>query len=263
MEKLGGKEVNSVLGYIGGSGGYLGNFTYASHAQFYPMFCGIDIDPNQYEGTTRQRFTMILSNSEPSIQSKILQGVIDKCTIEEFEERFNEGYLTKQEFDQKKRIHSNILNWIQILNGQGLVEIKDLVYNYKFVQDTLDQCQTLISQHNCQSAVDRAHTALHGYLKETCKNAGLSIKENNPKIQDYWSKLKQEHPSFLFDHTQSHLPINQIVNAIGKVLESLNEIRNNKSFSHPNEEIIGESEAKLVINLFQSILQYIDNKVST
>ncbi|MNI55986.1 hypothetical protein D3C73_1109680 [compost metagenome] len=181
--------------------------------------------------------------------------------MEFFEDRLNEGFLTQYEFEQKKRIHDNILTWVYELKGQGLLEAKDLVYNYEFVQETLDQCQTLISQHNCRSAVDRAHTALHGYLKETCKNAGLIIKENNPKIQDYWSKLKQEHPSILIDHSQSHLPINQIVNAIGKLLENLNEIRNNKSYSHPNEEIIGEEEAKLVLNLFRSILHYIDSKI--
>lgn len=261
MERLTGKEVNSVLSYIGGEGGYLGDFTYASHAQFYPMYCGVDIDPNEFQGTTRQRFTKILFESEPLIQAKILQGVIDKYPIEFFEHRNNDGFLTKQELENKKRIYDNILTWISVLKGQGLLEVKELVYNYSFVQETLDQCQTLISQHNCKSAVDRAHTALHGYLKETCKNAGLIIKESNPKIQDYWSKLKNEHPSFIIDHSQSHLPINQIVNAIGRLLENLNEIRNNKSYSHPNEEIIGESEAKLVINLFRSILNYIDSKI--
>jgi hypothetical protein len=79
----------------------------------------------------------------------------------------------------------------------------------------------------------------------------------------HWSKLKHEHPKFIIDHSQSHLPVNQIINAIGKLLENLNDIRNNKSFSHPNEKIIGEYEAKLVINLFHSILQYIDQKVSS
>lgn len=261
MERLGGKEVNSVLGYIGGEGGYLGNFTYASHAQFYPMYCGVDIDTNNFQGTTRQRFTRILSEAEPFIQSKILQGVLDKCTLEFFENQFNEGYLTQYEFEQKKRIHNNILTWISELKDKGLLESKNLIYNYEFVQETLNQCQTLISQHSCQSAIDRAHTALHGYLKETCKNEGLLIKENNPRIQDYWSKLKQEHPSILIDYSQSHLPINQIVNTIGKLLENLNDIRNNKSYTHPNEEIIGEEEAKLVINLFRSILNYIDSKI--
>lgn len=167
------------------------------------------------------------------------------------------------EYENKKRVLDSIMSWIHQINGQGLVEINELVYNFEFVQETLDQCQTLISQHNCRSAIDRAHTALHGYLKETCKKADLQINLSNPKIQDYWSKLKQEHPLFLIEHSQSHLPINQIVNAIAKMLENLNEIRNNRSFSHPNEEIINEPEAKFVINLFRSILQYVDQKVAT
>ncbi|MNP57736.1 hypothetical protein D3C76_1525910 [compost metagenome] len=103
---------------------------------------------------------------------------------------------------------------------------------------------------------------MHGYLKETCKKAELQIIEKNPKIQDYWSKIKQDHPKFLLDQKSNDKPINQIVNAISKLLENLNEIRNNKSFSHPNEEIIQEIEARFVINLFRSILQYIDQKIA-
>lgn len=262
MDKLTGKEINSVLGYIGGTGGYLGNFSYATHSEFYPMYCGLEIDPNEYNGTTRQRFITILSEAIPSNQAKILQGVIEKYSLKYFEYQFEEEIISKHEFENKKRLYENLVNWIRILSGKGLVKIDNLVYSYQFVQETLDQCQTLISQHDCRSAVDRAHTALHGYLKQTCKNASLTIKEGNPKIQDYWSKLKQEHPKFIVDHSQSHLPVNQIINAISKLLENLNEIRNKKSYSHPNE-IIEEFEAKLVINLFRSILQYIDQKVSS
>lgn len=261
MERLSGKEVNSVVAYIGVSGGYLGDFSYASHAEFYPAYCGLEIDPNEFNGTTRERFIAILSQADPLVQSKIIQGVIEKYPLDRFEDRFTDGYLTEGEFKQKQRIYASILSWIQELKGKGLLKVQDLTYNYQFVQETLDHCQTLISEHDCRSAVDRAHTALHGYLKETCNNAGLTITESNPKIQDYWSKLKQKHPNILIDNAESHLPINQIINAIGKLLENLNGIRNNRSYSHPNEQIIGESEAKLVINLFRSILQYIDSKV--
>ena len=41
--------------------GYLGNFSYTTHADFYPEYCQLDIDPNKYEGTTRERF-MVLPN---------------------------------------------------------------------------------------------------------------------------------------------------------------------------------------------------------
>ena len=56
-------EIKFVVNqWIGVQGGYLGDFTYRTHADFYPEYCGIDnIDPHAYEGTTRVRFEQILS----------------------------------------------------------------------------------------------------------------------------------------------------------------------------------------------------------
>ena len=38
--------------YIGVTGGYLGDFSYRTHADFYPEYCDLEIDPHRYEGTT-------------------------------------------------------------------------------------------------------------------------------------------------------------------------------------------------------------------
>jgi hypothetical protein len=67
--------------YIGVSGGYLGDFNCRTHADFYPEFCSLEIDPNQYGGTTRERFIAILKGSPPEIQAKILRGVIDRFPV--------------------------------------------------------------------------------------------------------------------------------------------------------------------------------------
>jgi hypothetical protein len=64
--------------YIGVSGGYLGDFSYRTHADFYVEYCDLDIDPYQYEGTTRERFEKILETSPPHVQSKIIRGIIEK-----------------------------------------------------------------------------------------------------------------------------------------------------------------------------------------
>lgn len=42
--------------YIGIESGYLGDFSYRSHAEFYPLYCDLDIDPYEFEGTTREKF---------------------------------------------------------------------------------------------------------------------------------------------------------------------------------------------------------------
>lgn len=262
MYKLESKEVNSVTSYIGGNGGYLNNFSYATHASFYPHYCGLEIDTNHYEGTTRQRFTTILIEASAMDQSKILLGVLEKLPLSCFEELLQEEIISLYEFKLKKELQEKITKWIERLREQGLVDINVLKHNSTFVRDVLDQCDTLVSAHKCSSGVDRAHTALHAYFKEVCTDTGIHINESNPNLQHFWSKIKSEHPKFVIDITEHNKPINQIVTTLAKILENMNDIRNKQSFSHPNDEIIGEEEARLVINISRVLLQYIDGKVN-
>lgn len=56
-------EINKlVYRYIGVSGGYLGDFSYRSHNEFY-IELDLDVDPYKYNGTTRERFIKILSET--------------------------------------------------------------------------------------------------------------------------------------------------------------------------------------------------------
>ena len=59
--------------YIGVSGGYLGDFSYRTHADFYPEYCDLDIKPDDYPGTTRERFITILSSRARDDQAKIVK----------------------------------------------------------------------------------------------------------------------------------------------------------------------------------------------
>ncbi|MCP5522919.1 MAG: toll/interleukin-1 receptor domain-containing protein [Verrucomicrobiales bacterium] len=71
-------EINKVVNrYIGVDGGYLGDFSYQKHHDFY-LDLDLDIDPYKYEGTTRERFIKIISESPPNVQAKILEGILDR-----------------------------------------------------------------------------------------------------------------------------------------------------------------------------------------
>jgi hypothetical protein len=260
MEKLSSIEVNSVTSYIGVKGGYLGDFSYASHAEFYPLYCGLDINPYDYEGTTRQRFIKILTEANAYEQSKILQGVLEKYPFEYFEDQFEKGILSQAELQNKKRLYEKIKGWINQLEGKELIKVNELIYDYEFVEEALKQAELLINGHSAASAIDRAHTALHGYLKKICDESGIVL-EGKPKIQDIFSKLRNEHPCFKIDVNEHYKPINQIINSISKLLENFNDIRNNQSFAHPNEYILGEQEALFVINLSRAILNYVNSKI--
>jgi hypothetical protein len=261
MNKLSQKEVNSVITYIGGQGGYLGNFSYRTHAEFYPLYCGLDINPNEYEGTTRQRFIEILSIANGYEQAKILKGILEKYPIERYEELHEEEFISTIELSNKKRLFINIKNWINELEGKGLIKVDELKYNYQFVDDVLNQAELLIHNHSAASAIDRTHTALHGYLKRICNEAGINFEATKPKIQDIFSKLKTEHPCFKIDIQEHYKPINQIINSLCKVLDNCNEIRNNRTYTHPNEEILEEQESLFIINISRAILNYVNSKI--
>lgn len=75
-----------VNDYIGVSDGYLGDFSYRSHAEFYPHYCNLDINPLEIEGTTRERFILILEQASPAEQAKILEGTFRKYPVSDFPE---------------------------------------------------------------------------------------------------------------------------------------------------------------------------------
>src|SRR5262245_41015476 len=79
MGELKKSEMHWVVNeYIGVSEGYLGDFSYRTHREFYPAYCDLEIDPAKLSGTTRDRFLHILSQADPPTQASILRGVAKK-----------------------------------------------------------------------------------------------------------------------------------------------------------------------------------------
>ena len=78
-----GEIIRIVNRYIGVEGGYLGDFSYGSHSDFYAEYCDLDLDPFDYlkEGTTRYRFIAVLEAVSPADQAKIIRGVLAKYPV--------------------------------------------------------------------------------------------------------------------------------------------------------------------------------------
>uniref|UniRef100_UPI000374FE3E abortive infection family protein n=1 Tax=Alkalibacillus haloalkaliphilus TaxID=94136 RepID=UPI000374FE3E len=238
-----------------------GNFSYRTHADFYPSYCGLDINPNKYDGTTREKFRKILLEANSNDQSKILSGTLEKFPLHYFEDLMEEGIITASEYKNKENLHEKISKCITELRGE-VIEQGELKHNIAFVREALNQAETLIKNHSYSSAVDRAHTAIHGYLKELCVQQGIIFERTDVNIQEMWSKLKTDHPSFNIDVKKHHKPVNQTVNVVSKFLNSMNDIRNKHGYSHPNEDIIEEKEAMFIINLSRVLLHYLDSKTN-
>ena len=240
-----GKLVNQ---YIGVSGGYLGDFSYKTHADFYPEYCDLDINPYDYNGTTRERFMTILEQAEPSHQARIIRGILTKYPAGSSELRTQERFTYFQSL-------------VNRLEGDKAVENPTPAITSTVVSQVLDDAEALIRQRGPTSAVDRVHTALHGYLLAVCKSAGLQH-GRDASLTELYKVLRKEHPAFSDLGVRSE-DINKILKASTVIMDVLNPLRNKASVAHPNSNLLGQDEAMLVVNISRTLIHYLDAKFSS
>ena len=234
--------------YIGVDNGYLGDFSYRTHTDFYPEFCGIDdVFPDTYEGTTRVRFIEILSTRTPHDQAKILRGVVD---------RFGDN---DDQTPSRVRLRQEILQWAAELDGATMITIASPTETRAVVLRALGDAENLMRTNGATSAVDRIHTALHGHLLAICESAGLELEDDATSTRAL-KVLRQNHPALQATGPRA-ADITRVLNSLASVLDTLNPIRNNASVAHPNIELLDDPEALLAINAGRTIFAYLDSKL--
>lgn len=241
------QEVMKVVNrYIGVSGGYLGDFTYSTHADFYPEYCDLDIDPYTLEGTTRERFIEILSTQSPHGQAKILRGVLERFDVD-------------AEHPNRLQLRQELEGWIARLEGAPAVGIDTPKQTRDVVVRALADAEELIRTNGATSAVDRIHTALHGHVLALCEAAGLTV-DRETTTNRALKLLRQSHPALAVSGPRAE-DITRILGAMATVLDSLNPIRNNASVAHPNAELLDDPEAHLTINAARTVFAFLDAKL--
>ncbi|MDB5352683.1 MAG: hypothetical protein JWN86_3930 [Planctomycetota bacterium] len=119
--------------------------------------------------------------------------------------------------------------------------------------------EALIKANGETSAVDRVHTALHGFLLRVCRDARLAF-PSDPTLPALFKVLGSEHPAFQAVGPRAE-DITKILRAAASILDVMNPLRNQASMAHPNEDLLLREEATLVINVARSILCYLDTKL--
>lgn len=239
-----------VNSYIGVNAGYLGDFSYRTHAEFYPEFCDIeDIFPDEMAGTTRQRFIEILSTQSADRQARILRGVLERFPVDGRPEA-------------RSKFKPQIEAWIAELDGEPVVAISQaaIANATEDVRRALSDAENLLRTSGPASAVDRIHTALHGYFKVLCAEEGIQLPEL-ATLQKAMKELRDHHPRLGPSGARAG-DVGKVLLSMAATLDALNNIRNKASAAHPNQELLGDAEAMLAINAGRTIFAYVAQKVS-
>lgn len=234
--------------YIGVSNGYLGDFSSRTHADFYPEYCDLELDPYALEGTTRERFIHILGNATPRDQAKILRGVIA---------RFPAGDSLAPR-TRTVQLGEELLALAASLEGAPAVPSPSLGAGFEATRQHLDDAVTLIANHGAARAVDRVHTALHEFFRHECGKRSLGL-EPDATLGRAFKVLREQHPAFSATSEWSKT-LNEMVRRFGGILDNLNELRNKASPAHPNE-MLEEAEAMLAVHSARTVLHYVHARI--
>jgi hypothetical protein len=127
------------------------------------------------------------------------------------------------------------------------------------VEHALTDAEHLIHSRGAVSGIDRAHTAFHAYLQAVCKCSSIMAPED-ASLTQLFKLIREQHPA-LQDIGPRAEAIGRIVRAASAILDALNPLRNRASLAHPNEELLDDPEAMLVINSIRTLLHYLDQKL--
>ena len=236
-----------VYRWIGVSGGYLGDFSYASHRRFWLEACDIHVDTASYSGTTREHFEETLRTIDPTQQAQALRVI-----LEDYPAGSGEG--------RTEVLERQIRSWITRLEtGRAVVDIDFARSQSDIVNRALADADALLTSSGPQSAVDRVHTAMHGYLRSVCDEVSIAYPDS-PSMTQLLKALRRDHPAFEDPGTRGD-DIRRVMNSLGSILDALNPLRNWASVAHPNEELLGPPEALLVVNTVRTLLAYLDGKL--
>jgi hypothetical protein len=127
------------------------------------------------------------------------------------------------------------------------------------VRRALADADQLLATSGAPSATDRLHTAMHGYLKSLCHEAGIALASDATLTQAY-KALRAHHPALqsLGGHDGE---IGKILSAFASVLDVLNTLRNHGSVAHPNENLVDVAEGELAVNAVRTLFHYLNGKL--
>jgi hypothetical protein len=109
------------------------------------------------------------------------------------------------------------------------------------------------------SAIDRLHTALHGYFRFVCAGSGIAV-DANASLPALFKALRTDHPAlqFLGEHDKDMV---RVMNGFANIIDALNTLRNNASVAHPSLHLLDHHEAALAVNATRTIFNYMQAKV--
>ena len=166
------------------------------------------------------------------------------------------SYTERREYIS--RLFSSVLNALLESDDNGSdVSFRHIATRSGTVCKAIEDAEVFIREEKYDSAVDRVHTAIHGYLRQLLNVHSVTYREGDgipalyAKLHTYYEDSIQ--PADVGDRVKT------ILRSASGMINAVNELRNNNTIVHPNGQLIQKREAQLVIRLVNAVVDYIED----
>ena len=147
----------------------------------------------------------------------------------------------------------------QLIQNAGSVATPELSESVStIVMRALGDAKALIGTVDSSSAIDRAHTALHGYLVQLCTDSSIDL-PNDPTVSKAFKELRKYHPALIASGNRSE-EITRVLNSFAASIDAFSTLRNKASLSHVNE-LLDVPEATATVNAMNTVFRYVQDSI--
>ena len=162
--------------------------------------------------------------------------------------------------ERKARIAQIFQPLIDMLNASEnniAVDFPKVSLQSNTVRQAIADAELFIREKKYESAVDRIHTAFHGYLRQILDRHQIAYKSDD-SLPSLYAKLHSYYRTAIQPPDVAD-KIREIIRSGGSMVTKVNELRNNNTVAHANTQLIQKREAELVIRMLNAIWDYIED----
>jgi hypothetical protein len=237
-----GRKLEKLLGM---GGGYVLNFSDRTYSEFFLDY-RIDIEAAQYRtggGSKAKRMRTFWAVAPNHTVGRVLEGLIaygieESCLSESSDELIDDCRVITQ----------------RLLADQPVAELDSLTANsddHDF-EVVAEHVREAIKKNQPEGALDRLHTFVIKFIRVACEPHGIEVNRDKALHSIFGEYVKALREG---GHLESQMA-ERILKSSISVLESFNDVRNNKSLAHDNP-ILNYEESLLIFNHVAASIRFI------
>lgn len=245
MSDLTGSDRRKLEKLLGMASGYVLNFSDRTFGEFFDEY-RVQIDDERYRerGTSKaNRMRAHWELDANHVVGRVVGGLIAYATEENCF-----GDCDPMLIEDGRRIAQ------RLLSDQPVTELAALAatVNERDFEVVAEHVREAIEKNQPEGALDRLHTFVIKFVRIACEPHGIEVNRDKPLHSVFG-----EYVRFLRDggHLESAMT-ERILKSSISVLESFNDVRNNKSLAHDNP-ILNYEESLLIFNHVAASIRFI------